>query len=1038
MKKIKFILLSLLLVSTIIFAQYNQFESEYDWYTIEGKNVYVHYHEGAERTAKVIAKIADEVWGPITSLYGYAPDKVHYVIKDKDDYSNGATYFFDNKIEIWASALDFDLRGTHNWLRNVITHEFTHMVQIQASMKWGRSIPAVYLQFLNYQDVRRPDLLYGYPDKIVSYPIASINIPAWFAEGTAQYMRKEFGYENWDSHRDMILRSYVLDDNMLTWNQMGVFGKTSLGNESVYNSGYALTLYIAQQYGEDKLRLISEKLGDLTNFTIDAAFEDVLGKDGNEIYDEWKAYLTKSYNERIKDVNSNLVDGLLIQDEGFGNFYPIYSKDGSKFYFISNQGKDYLGTSSLFEFDLATSKKKKIIGSIRSTVSITSDGKKIIFAKLSDDNPEWANIHDIFVYDIEEEDDERLTFGLRANNPNLSHDGKNITFVFQKDGTTNLGLIDIDGKNFKRLTFFEEGEQIYNPKFSNDDSHIIFDYSIKEGRDIASVDVDGSNFKFLIQTKNDERNATYDNDGNLIYASNETGIFNLYKIDKRTQKRSRISNVLGGAFMPTVDKSGNIIYAGYNSHGYQIYKLDAEEQKNVDEVKKYVWLNNPPIGSDKPNGDINNFDLNHLVNYNDSKVEFETKPYSGFFSKMTFFPFIRFDNYNPGNTTVLERFKPGVYFTSSDYLNRYSIFGAAAINKRLERDIYLSLEYRDKLPLLYNIGLKPQVSLELFSVSRKADVYLYFGRYEDSTGIHYDDIVPTDVTYNLFEVDLAFKHRIFAKGTDMELRFIYSDYVAALGSFSLPNNGGLYPTTKDTYFIGRNIQLTFWHKVFESHKDADISPIGRDVTFQLNYENDDYNDEGEYEIEDGILVPQYNDYNFVRAEMDWKEYVSINKYGHTIQGRVRAGTIIGAELPDFFDYYIGGLVGMKGYPFYAIGGNQAYWMHLEYRFPLYRNIDAKYGPWYLDKIFISVYADIGNAWNSWSAWGDNFSEFNKQKKGAGAEIRIKMNSFYLFPTAIFANVAYGFDKFTTVIRGQDITYGQEFIFYAGILFDFSL
>ncbi len=1034
MKKLKFTLLLLLTISVTILAQYNEFESEYDWFTIEGENVFVHYHEGAERTAKVIAKIGDEVWGPITSLYGYAPDKVHYVIKDKDDYSNGATYFFDNKIEIWASALDFDLRGTHNWLRNVISHEFTHMVQIQAAMKWGRAIPAVYLQFLDYEDIRRPDLLYGYPDKIVSYPIASINIPAWFAEGTAQYMRKEFGYENWDSHRDMILRSYVLDDNMLTWNEMGVFGKTSLGNESVYNSGFALTLYISQQYGEDKLRLITEKLGKLTNFTIDAAFEDVLGKDGIEIYDEWKAYLTLSYNKRIKDVQSNLVAGKLIQDDGFGNFYPIYSKDGSKFYFISNQGKDYMGTSSLYEFDLATNKKKKIIGNIRSTVSLTDDGK-IIFAKLTDDNPEWANIHDIFVYDIEEEDDERLTNGLRANNPNLSKDGKKITFVYQKDGTTNLGLIDVDGKNFKRLTFFEEGEQIYNPKFSNDDSHIIFDSSIKEGRDIAKVDVDGTNFEFLIQTKNDERNAIYNNDGDLIYASNETGIFNLYKIDKTTQKRSQISNVLGGAFMPTADKDGNIIYAGYNSHGYQIYKLDAEEQNNVDDTKKYVWQNNPPIGNDKPNGDINSFDLNHLKNYDDTKLEYEAEPYSGIFSSMTFFPFVRFDNYNTGNNTMLDKFKPGVYFASNDYLNRYSIFGALAINKRLERDIYLSLEYRNKLPLLYNIGIKPTVSLELYSVSRKADVDLFFGADSTTSPPTYDYVVPTDVTYNLFEVDLAFKQRVFAKGTDLELRFIYSDYVATLGSFSLPNNAGLYPSTKDTYFVGRNIQLTFWHKAFEPHKDADINPIGRDITLQLNYENDDYNDEGEYEIENGVLVPQYNDYNFMRAEMDWKEYVSINKYGHTINGRLKVGSIIGAELPDFFDYYIGGLVGMKGYPFYSIGGNQAYWMHLEYRFPLFRNIDAKYGPWYLDKIFMSVYADVGNAWNSWD---DDFARMDLQKKAAGAEIRIKMNSFYLFPTAIFANVAYGFDKFTRVVRDEDIHYGQEFIFYAGVLFDFSL
>ncbi len=169
---------------------------------------------------------------------------------------------------------------THNWLRNVISHEFTHMVQIQASMKAVRTLPAVFFQVLNYEAERRPDILYGYPNFIVSYPIAMLNMPAWFAEGTAQYMRPEFDYDNGILTRDMILRSYALDNKMLTWNEMGEFGKTSLGNESVYNSGFALTRYISQKYGENKLKEISNSLGKFGNFTIDAAFKDVLGKDG--------------------------------------------------------------------------------------------------------------------------------------------------------------------------------------------------------------------------------------------------------------------------------------------------------------------------------------------------------------------------------------------------------------------------------------------------------------------------------------------------------------------------------------------------------------------------------------------------------------------------------------------------------------------------------------------------------------------------------------------------------------------------------------
>jgi len=303
-------------------------------------------------------------------------------------------------------------------------YEFTHMVQIQSAMKLGRGIPAVYLQVMNYEDEYRPDILYGYPNVIVSYPVATLNIPAWFAEGTAQYMRQEFHYDNWDTHRDMILRSYALDGDFLSWNQMGVFSKTSLGNESVYNAGFALTRYISQKYGENKLMKITRDLGHLTTFTIDKAFKDVLGKDGYQIYDEWTSYIKANYKERIKDVEKNIVAGKMISKVGFGNFYPTFSSDGKSVYYISNKSADYFGASGIYKLDIASGEEQNLISGTRSTIAIMPDQDKIIYAKLSDDNSNWANIHDLYVYDINEDESTRLTFGLRANNPSVSSDGK--------------------------------------------------------------------------------------------------------------------------------------------------------------------------------------------------------------------------------------------------------------------------------------------------------------------------------------------------------------------------------------------------------------------------------------------------------------------------------------------------------------------------------------------------------------------------------------------------------------------------------------
>ena len=1022
-----------LFINNNIFAQFTEFHPELDWYTIKGKHVEVHFHKGADRTAKVVAKIADEVWGPITSLYQYEPSTVHFVIKDLDDYSNGATYFFDNKIEIWTSALDFDLRGAHNWLRNVISHEFTHMVQIQAAMKLSRSVPAIFLQLLNYQEERRPDILYGYPNYVISFPVATVNIPAWFAEGTAQYMRQEFDYDNWDTHRDMVLRSYALNGNMLTWNEMGVFGKTSLGNESVYNSGFALTRYISQKYGEDKLREITKKLGSFKNFTIDGAFDDVLGKNGNEIYTEWQNFLVKDYKDRSAKVLSNLVEGEKIADVGFGNFYPTFSEDGKKIYYVSNKSGDYFSPSSIYEYDIESGKEKLLVSGVRSTYSWIPGTDKILYAKITEDNPNWYNVHDLFIYDVDKDDETRLTENLRANQPNVSNDGKKIVFLFEKDGTTNLGMVDIDGQNFRTLTSYKNGEQVYNPKFSNDDSYIVFDYSYHQTRDIAKVNVNGGEVEFVIQTDQDERNPVIDKDGNLIYASDETGIFNIYSMNLSTKERRQLTNVIGGAFMPDINANGDITYAGYTSSGYKIFLIKNDEEKNVVEGDSYVWRKNPPFDMSKPNGDINNFDVNSLRNFNDYQVpDYDVEKYSGAFTTLTFFPYLRFDNYNTGNSFI-QKIKPGIYVSSGDMLNRYSIFAGADINTRLERDLFFIFEYKNKLPLIYQLGLKPELSAELYSTSRKANVDVLFG--PDTVGgiVNYDQIIPTEVTYNLFEFDLAAKHRIFNRFNDLELRFIFGRYTATLGSFLIKTEGDpiLYPTTDDTYFIGRNFRLTYNFEAIAPTKDADINPVGARVKFTYDYEWNRFNNENEYTVEDGLLKPKYNDFNFHRLLFDGSVYFPLWS-DHTLSTRLVGGTILGPAVPDFFDFYLGGLIGFKAYPFYALSGNEMAWLNLTYRFPLWRNIDYRLSFLYFDKIFLSFHFDYGDAWTG------NFPSLSDFKKGAGTEIRLQMSSYYLFPTALFFNASYGFDTVNKVVDSGVATYGKEWRFYGGILFGFDI
>ena len=63
-KNLFFFLFSFLLLFPIrnVYSQFDP-HPELDWFTLETKHFYVHYHSGTERTAQTVAKIAEEVYG---------------------------------------------------------------------------------------------------------------------------------------------------------------------------------------------------------------------------------------------------------------------------------------------------------------------------------------------------------------------------------------------------------------------------------------------------------------------------------------------------------------------------------------------------------------------------------------------------------------------------------------------------------------------------------------------------------------------------------------------------------------------------------------------------------------------------------------------------------------------------------------------------------------------------------------------------------------------------------------------------------------
>lgn len=1121
MRRFSLLAFAALLASSAVRAQPEAYcHPELNWKTIETEHFTVSFHEGAERSANLAAKIAEEVRPAITSLYKHDPGKVNIVIKDTDDYSNGGAFFTENKIEVWAPSLEFPFRGQHNWLRDVIAHEYAHIVTLTAAMKISPQVPVAFLQAFGYEPTRRNDILYGFPNRLVSYPIAGFNVPFWLAEGVAQYQRPELRYDGWDSHRDMILRSDALAGKMPSLSEISnPVIRPGFGGEQWYNYGFAFTRYLAARYGESSLERLMKNFAAISNYDLNAAIEETYGKPANEIYAEWQRYLKDDYKARVANIKER--SGKLLEDDGM-NLSPIFSPDGRKIYFVSNGGAAIggygifvkeLGKDSAFKtasrptvkdvfvhhaslgqckacgYDFARS--EPILRGVSSRIVITRDGKRLFYSKYVGANWRPQRLNDLFVYDLEKNEETRLTFQKRLETPALSPDEKTFVAVVQRDGTENLVegdfAVDAAKQNLRQLTFFKNGEKILSPIYSADGSKIFFALGVRNQRRLTQLDRATGEIAPLteaIDEKNpyltiDERDLSLAPDGkHLLFASNATGIFNIYRLNLETKRAEQLTNVLTGAFMPSMHSSGKIVYSHFTRDGYKLALLESPSaiepleaayrkeptpiafEGKVSEERQYASL---APASAEPSRDTL---FKALIEYDDSVVpKYEARDYSKIFSPLNVVPLIRFDAYTKPQggfwRDAWRAAKFGAAFNSSEVLGQFNLFGVFALAPgsafpngtqnpvsklvELERDAFLSLEYSDQT--FVPVSMLPKFSLDMFHITRNVPEAGQFGGYQ--TDYSPSDSAFYDVSFAATQFDLSLRFRIpidnpFFQASAFRATFSFATYSSKIQSFFWGPIGRTIPASSDNYFIGRTASL-FWQLNLRARAfNQNINPIGLLSRVRVDYENSKLQTGSEFVESNGTFRPKYQNYAFIRLTTDLNYALPLptwsKSFQHSLSVRTYGAFNFGAETDFFFHNFISGLIGMRGYEFFAIGGDRAAFAHIEYRVPILTNLDAQFLHLYFNHLYFSTYFDIG------TAWGRNIPSLRDWRKDVGFELRLAANSFYAFPTSVFISATYGLDRFNQPLRrgfeqqgGRNFaTYGREWLLHFGMLFDFDL
>ena len=1079
------------------------------------------YYAEAENTARRIAEIADDTFEKISrhypgSIERYAP--IHVVVSDIDILGNASSFYLGNIISFGATPLNWDSRGTHDWVRDVFTHELTHHITLKSS---HNSLPFVFGLLGSSRSNQNPD--FGF-----FLPLYHSAMPNWYAEGIAQFEAGKYGDDRWDTHRDMLLRMATLEDDLLSYTNMGVFGKDGFKSEQVYNQGYAFLNYLADTYGPDSVRAMSR---DRPIFNFKSAVKKSTGISAPTLYDEWTEHLDSKYGALADSIRaSGEREGELLSDRGDVEHFPTYSPDGTKMAFISNEGSDY-AIMEMLVLDLTTRKLTKVARSrkygkyVNLPFSWTPDGNSLVYSKSTGGN--W----DIFIYDLITRKERRLTVGLRGRDPAVSPDGTKIAFVGNRDGTSNLGIVNIDGTEVRYLTNNNNGTQYYTPRWSEDGSRLLFSIFRGEDRDIAVINTDATprpkktdkkkteraelaeriaarkkaetevdsaraeadslalaeaasrdsmvafpdslayannaGFEVIVNTQADERDAVWlPGGGGIVYASDRTGIFNVYARDLATGRQEQLTNVIGGAFSPSVSPSGDeILYSGYHAANYNIYRTRKSSAVAAAPADSLV-RDYRSIYKGKKIGDL-----------------FNTGRYVPRLASIGIVPIVVLGPTFIGNRFGLDQLSMGAEAAWGDLLGSDNIYAGFTVGKNLKKGVDLnsnfSAFYTKGLPAVHTedrtyaprffIGASQQ------TINSEINRGIVNSRRDTTSGtlqIVVDDtlrLVPGVTSFtnlsltqedrykNLFKdfvvgvetsvgrrqvLSLSYGRRRYQESTRIKQVILDStrlvqnrsgeitditDQIPGLGEDEVVFDDFLY---RDLNFFKSSDLTVGWRYLnFLPAKDTFVNPSrGRAITLRYRRINASITDSlFQTQLnQDGVAAPTYRSdqakLGINEYILSWNEFIGLPgratlalqaflAYKDKPIKDVHENTTA-AEGVFYYPlrYYLGGIGTLRGYPYFSTSGGKALLARASLTFPIFKNAAKELPPFHFDKIYGTVFVETGATGNfeSLRALLDSDDRFKRSAflTDWGFELRMQVFNNYRLPMYGYFQIAF--------------------------------
>ena len=537
---------------------------EFKWEIYHSPHFNVYYYKEEEAQLQKVVSYAESGYDQLSRAFNFQIKEpiplLYYATHSAFEQNNVTLGFIDEGTGAFSSPVRFrmvmpiDLADQQ--LMQLMLHEMTHIFQFKMLFQGNLARAAA------------------------SGP------PYWFMEGMASYMAQD------ESQRDkMYLRDAVVNDIIPS------VTRTDFTGFFAYRFGHAVFDFIEERWGKEGFLDFIYEVRNTLGSRVDRAVKRAFKLEPEDFDVEFRRWLRKKYLPELVKTGEPSDFGRVfrIEDERQGSYTtsPVASPSGDLVAALSV----YRGKVDVVLYDTKSRKllrnltkgysndyqylaaQELVLGrQLGRDVSFSPDGNTIaVFAKR--EKGRSLLLVDVLnggVREIVEMNDIEQQGG-----PAFSPDGKTIAFSGWRNGHFDIFFLDLATKTITNFT----RDEVYDgaPTFSPDGRSLVFVSTVGSGRKIFRIDLDKPGVRYPVTSgESNENDPVFSPDGKRIYfTSDRKGADNIFSLDLASGKLLQHTDVVTGAFMPTVlrepEGKERLVYNGYWKMNFDLYVTEVEE-----------------------------------------------------------------------------------------------------------------------------------------------------------------------------------------------------------------------------------------------------------------------------------------------------------------------------------------------------------------------------------------------------------------------------------------------------------------------------